>query len=229
MPREILDTKTFLLTVSVPGHLSRDTVGMIEQWVRKRTLHAYVVVERGSTDREHLHAVLVFKDPMLACKIRENVWDRYVKKFHPDAIGRRAVLCTVQYDHSWYDEYLKKETGARVIVDTYDREKITDFFPTKEVQEELVSRAAKRHAGDPGMLEHLERWKTFTEDSTKESALRYFKTRMYIERDMMIITDKKRLVDKALALYEFRNGIVEPSASEKRRMTEYDTEYSFAP
>lgn len=228
--REVLDTKTFLLTVSTPGDLSQESIKAICAWIRRTTVHAYCVTERGKSDRLHLHAVMVFKDPRHPSKIRENVFDRMVKPHHPAAIGRVAVLCSVQYDHTWYDAYLRKETESTVHIDTYDRDLITDFFPTAAVQEALVTKTNIRSSGDPVMMKLVMEWEVAdTSPPTALSALEYLKRRMYVDRNMVVVQDKRRLVQKAYAMYEYRTQRVTANAYELRLLTEQDATYTFTP
>jgi hypothetical protein len=60
---------------------------------------------------------------------------------------------------------------------------------------------------DKHMAEHKRRWIEFSEDGSYESAIKYFKTRMYVLEDMMIIVNKRKLCQLAYALYEYRNQI----------------------
>jgi len=221
---KVLDTKTFLVTISVPGDLNDELIKKVCAWVRKQTTNAYVVTEHGASDRLHLHALMVFKESRLSAKIRENLFTRFVKPYHPDAIGRVAVVVTVQYDHKWYDEYLRKEKTSTTHVDTYDRETVTSYFPTLAVQEALQTKREISRSGDRVMSEHLLRWTADTSAAvTPEGALIYFKKRMFVDRDMIIIVDKRKLCQKAYALYELRVGQTTPCVLETRYLNEFDS------
>ena len=57
--------------------------------------------------------------------------------------------------------------------------------------------------------EHEKLWIEMSpEDSSYESAIKYFKTRMYVKRDMEPITKLKEMREKAYVLWSYRNKIV---------------------
>lgn len=213
-----LDTRTFLLTISVPGDISDDCVKALCKHIRRATIHAYAVSEYGESNRRHFHAVLVYKDPMISRKIRENVWDRIVKPHHPDAKGSIAVKVQVCPGHDWYDTYLQKEKDVQVHIDTYDRDKITDFFPTVAVQEALQTKAAISKHAAPHVTRDVDLWISSDFANTPEGSLSYLKNRMYVLRDMVPIADKRKLCEKAFMYFEYRNGITEPTTDELRRL-----------
>jgi len=216
--RETFETRTFLLTVSVPGDISDDCVKGLVKYIRRATVHAYAVTEQGESNRRHFHAVMVYKDVMLAKKIRENIWDRMVKPHHPDAKGFVAVKVQVCPGHDWYDTYLQKEKDCQVHLDTYDRDKITDFFPTVAVQEALQAKAVTAKHAAPWLSIDVDVWSSMAFENTPEGALSYLKHRMFVARDMVPIADKRKLCEKAFMYYEYRNGIVEPTVDELRRL-----------
>lgn len=224
-----LDTKSFLLTVSVPGDISDDCIKQLVSYIRKTTIHAYVVTELGASDRLHLHAVLVYKEAKIGRKIRENVWDRFVKVHHPDAKGSIAVKVQVCPGHTWYDEYLQKEGSKTVHLDTYDREKVTDYFPTIAVQEVLQTKAALSRQAAPHITRDVELWAETKFENTPVGALNYLKHRMFCLRDMIPISDKRKLCDKAYMYYEYRNGIVAATPNELRLLGAHDVVFDFTP
>jgi len=225
----LLETKSFLLTVSVPGDISEGCIKQLVSYIKKATIHAYVVTELGESDRLHLHAVLVYKDPMLARKIRENVWDRFIKKHHPDAKGSIAVKVQVCPGHKWYDEYLQKEGSKTVHLDTYDREKVTDYFPTIAVQEALQTKSAISRSAAPHITRDVELWAQSVFENNCVGALNYLKHRMFVLRDMIPISDKRKLCDKAYMYYEYRNGIVVATSNELRLLGMNDAVFDFGP
>lgn len=222
-----LDCKTFLVTISVPGDVSKETCEKFVSWVRKCTEHAYVVVEHGESDRRHLHACLIYKEPTQRRKIQENVWARYVKPYHSDAIGAVAVKVQVMPGHKWYDEYLQKECDKDVLVDTYDREKITDYFPSVAVQERLQTISAASKTAAPHILKDVTAWEATQFDNTALGALEYLRHRMFVARDMIPIADDRKLTDKAYVYWSYRNGVVTPSRNQVRLLASKDAEYSF--
>lgn len=226
---KMLNTKTFLMTVSVPGDISTECVTAISKWVRKTTVHAYVVTERGESDRAHLHACLVYKEPREPRKIRDNVWARFVKVFHSDAKPNIAVKVQVMPGHDWYDTYLQKECDKDVHVDTYDREKITDYFPPAAVQEELQTRAAASKVAAPHILKDVTLWESLVQfDNTPLGALEYLRHRMFVLRDMIPIADDRKLTDKAYIYWCYRNKVITASANQIRLLATKDAVYDFS-
>lgn len=227
--KDQLDTRTFQLTVSVPGDISPDCVKALVKHIRSVTIHAYAVTELDDSDRLHFHAVLVYKQPMLGRKIHENIWERQVKKYHPDAQGKYAVKVQVCPGHEWYDTYLQKHKETQVLIDTYDRDKITDFFPTQAVQEALQTKAAISRQAAPHVTRDVNEWIESKFENTPEGALSYLKNRMFVIRDMVPIADKRKLCDKAYMYYEYRNGITKPTADEIRRLAAHTAVFDFSP
>ena len=180
-----LNCKTVLVTLSVPGDISTECVDSFAKYVRKVTVHAYVVTERGESDRAHVHACLIFKDARPARKIQENVYARFVKPFHPDAIGRHAVQVQVMPGHKWYDENLQKECDKQVHVDTYDREQITDYFPSAAVQGSLQTIHSTSKTAAPHIMRDVIAWEATEFDNTALGALEYLRHRMFVVRDMV--------------------------------------------
>lgn len=224
-----LETRSFLLTVSVPGDISDACVKCIVKHIRARTVHAYCVTESGESDRRHLHAVLVYKAPMVARKIRENVWERLVKPHHSDAKGSIAVKVQVCPGHDWYDTYLKKETDCTVHLDTYNREQVTDYFPTLAVQEALIQKATTSKQAAPYLTLDTELWAKSDFPNTSYGALSYLKHRMFVLRNMIPIADKRKLCDKAHMYYEYRNGVTEMTPDERRRIDAHHAVFEFKP
>lgn len=229
VPKEdALDTRSFQITISVPGDLSKDTIDKVVKWIKKNTDHAYVVGERGETDRLHLHAVVCFKESRVSSKIRENIWDRFVKPHHPDAKGSIAVKVQVNPGHKWYDDYLLKEREKIVYLDTYDRDSVTDYFPTQQVQEALMATVQLKNIAAPWIERDVEEWEKSTFTNDPSGALSYLKNRMYNLRNMVPISDKRKLTQKAYMYWEYRNRIVTPNAEESRLLNINDREYDYS-
>jgi len=217
-------TQTFNITISTKEDYSHDARDKLLKWIKSSTIHSYVVTERGVTDREHLHAVLVFKEHREARKIQENVYQRFVKPFHPTSIGKFAVQVHVLYSHAWYDTYLQKETGREILWDTYDREKIEHYFPAQATQEFLQTTGRKRKGTEAAtyITDHVSGWESSEFENTPEGSLCYLKHRMFNLRDLVPLADKRKLVEKAYMYFEYRNGIVTPCAEETRLLKRFD-------
>lgn len=203
--KNILDTKTFLITISVKGDVSEIAQKKFLKWVEKVSSYAYVVAERGKSGQRHIHSVLCFDEPRNKQTLQEDVWKRYIKPFHGDSIGKFAVVVTVCYNHDWYDEYLNKEQGVEVLYDQYDRDRVSGLFPPAEVQQLLVESKGKR-VSDTYMHEHCLLWSETDLPVSVSGALRYLRERMFKEKNMMVIQDERRVRQLALSLYRYRSS-----------------------
>lgn len=204
-------TRTFLLTVSPKDPVTQAVQDAIVKYCRKQTMFAYVVTETGASGKLHLHAVLVYSTHMEKKKLQENINNRIVvKNGHAGAKNGIATKVQVCPGHRWYDEYLRKEEGVNVLYDNYDRERVTEYFPTQAVQEFLQTHTRSTGPVDKHMAEHKRQWiERFPTDASYECAVQYLKHRMYVLEDMIIIQDKRRLCQMAFALYEYRNQITD--------------------
>jgi len=203
-----LDTRTFLLTVSVKGDLSIDSQEEIVKWIRKNTLMNYVVIEHGESGKRHLHAVLVFKEPRIGKKIRGNLWDRYVKPHHPDSRGSVAVVVTVCYSNDWYNTYLKKESGVEVLSSNYDPDEAATYFPSAATQELLMATRDVKGVACPYLEQDVKSWAESDFPNEPAGAVGWLKHRMNILKNMIPIKDKRKLVETGQMYWEYRNGIV---------------------
>lgn len=213
-PSEILDTKTFLLTISVKGDLSLESQESVLKWVRKNTLMNYVVIEHGESGKRHLHAVLVFKEPRLGKKLHENLWDRHVKPFHADSIGKYAVKVQVCPGNDWYNTYLKKESGVEVLSSNYDPDAAESYFPTRATQEVLMEPRVSKGVACLHLELDVKSWAESAFTNEPSGALCYLKHRMNVLKNMIPIADKRKLAEKAQMYWEYRNGIVTPTERE---------------
>jgi len=214
LPHPSLDTRAFLLTISTKGDISDECVSAVVKHIKATTKHAYVVTEHGESGKRHLHAVMLYKDPRTAKKLHENIWDRQVKPFHSDSIGRVAVKVQVCPGNTWYDEYLKKETDVQIHLDTYDREAALEFFPTEAVQEALMAKHEQKGLACPWLEQDTGTWATSTFENTPEGALMYLNHRMYVLKNMVPIADPRKITEKALMYWKYRNGVISPSERE---------------
>lgn len=203
LPGKTLAGHTFLVTISPKGDISESSENAVLKWAIKSTQYMYAVAERGKSGQRHLHMSLIFEQPRGKQTLQEDIWKRYVKKWHGDSIGKYAVVVTNMYNHDWYDSYLRKEGGVEVLVDAYDREAITPMFPTQEQQQLYQSLAGKKVA-DSLLHDHCVAWEDTTHAVSVAGALFYFRERMFVKRDMAVVMDERRLRQMALALYRYR-------------------------
>jgi len=121
----------------------------------------------------------------------------------------------VQYNHDWYNEYLRKDSDTSILWDKYEIEEYNKYFPTLQQQEELVAASASKKsltadAKDPRFAALEARWEEYSTEVTYESAVKFLKYTMNVERSIQVIVDPRRLCQTAWALYEYRGRIVEP-------------------
>jgi len=205
----VLSTRAFLVTISTKGDVSRECESALVNHWSKTTAHAYVVREFGENGKLHLHAVLLYKEDRQSKKLHENFWARFVKPYHEDSIGRYAVKVQVCPGNKWYDEYLQKEKGVgSVLLDTYDREAALEFFPSPAVQEALVEAGKCKGVAAPHIESRVSAWTESAFENTPEGAGAYLQHCMYVEKSMIPIADPRKLVEKSLMFWKYRNGIV---------------------
>jgi len=203
-----------LLTISTKGDISDECIKAVVKHIRLTTVHAYVVTEHGESGKLHLHAVMLYKDSRDSKKIQDNVWQRMVKPHHPDSIGRVAVKVQVCPGNKWYDEYLQKEQDVSVLLDTYDREASIDFFPTEAVQEALMATHKHKGVACPWLKQDIITWTASTFENTPEGALMYLNHRMYVLENMAPLACPRKLTEKALMYWKYRNQVVSPTERE---------------
>lgn len=206
---EVIKVRTYLATFSPKEDLEEELIKALKKHAEKH-LYAYAVIERGHSGKKHLHMCLcghVAKE----LKHWREPFAKLMKKYHPSCYMKKALVTTTQYNHKWYDEYLLKEVDREVLYDNYNRELVGTHFPPQEIQDRLQAIRATSNLGDKFYSGHEERWiEHSADDASYESACEYFQYRMYVQRDMTVIADKRRLGTMAWALYEYRNRIVKP-------------------
>lgn len=202
-----LPTCTFCLTISTKGDVSDECVKSVTEHIKRTTVHSYVVLEHGENDRLHLHAVLVYKKPRLWGDIQSNVWNRYVRPYHSDCIGAIAVKGGVCPGHRWYDEYLQKEKDVQVVYDNYDRDEVTQYFPSESVQAALQQAKQSKGVACPWLETDVRAWSESDFDNTPKGAHKWFYHRMYILKNMTPCEDNKKLIEKSWIYWRYRNGV----------------------
>jgi len=202
------------MTVSVKGDLSAESQDLITNWIRKNTVMHYMVIETGESSRRHMHALFVFKTPRDPRKIKDNVWTRMVHPHHSDSLARIAVKVQVCPGNKWYDEYLQKEPGRELISNTWDPESAKEYFPSEQIQEALVAKSKLKGVACPWIDLDIIAWTASSFENTPVGALMYLKNRMFVERNMIPISCKKKLTEKSLMYWEYRNGVISPSPRE---------------
>lgn len=204
---------TYLITLSPKVDLTEDTISQFKSYITKKTKFAYVVTEVGDNGKLHLHAAVCFN----FASEKRNIQDYWAKKMtidYPGSIGRYACKVTIQYDHKWYDEYLRK--GGTVVYDNYERGGVEEYFPTREQQQRLCEikgfPEVRLHILDAMLAEWLDQ---DTVDSSYESAIRFMKHRMYVLNKTPYYTDARKMHEACWFLYEKRNKNIECNVDDR--------------
>ena len=198
--------KAFLLTVSPKDDVSEATIKKLTKYITNNYEYYYGVIERDSKGVRHAHIAFADDKGHEIQMLHDNIWRRFVKPHHGNSIGKYAVVVTVQYIHDWYDTYLRMQDDVEVILDNYDREKVTEMFPTPEQQEKLQYRKGVQ-VTDPYLNQlaskFLEDWK----DHTLVGANEYLQHRMRVLQNMQPIIGERRRRELAKCVYWVAKGI----------------------
>lgn len=203
---EVALVRAFNLTVSVKEDISDECVRAIKKWLTKNVTYVHCVLEQ-ETSKRHLHAAIYFKEPRDKKKLRENLWDRQVKPFHPTSIGRVAVQIQAAPGRKWIDEYLQKENNVEVILSILpeDRSELDEYYPDEETQ--VMLRSAKDKTVDVFYATHEVVYKEWLHENTwsssTQTAHEYFSMRMFVRKDMRVIADSRRVHQMAVALHKY--------------------------
>lgn len=211
-----IDIHAFLLTISPKGDVTLDCQNAVVKWVKRNTHMHYLVAENGSSGKRHLHAVLIFKHPRKKSALHDNVWGRLVSPFHgTDSIGKHAVVITACPGNRWYDEYLKKESTAEVLLDNYEPEEALSFMPT-EAEQEFLMAAGKRASGPaaPWLKQDIEAWAASSFENSPAGALTFLQHCMYVAETKVPLDDLRRLTSKSVMYWKYRNQIIVPTERE---------------
>jgi len=198
--------KSFNLTVSVREDISDEAIKAIKKWISKNTKWVYCVVEHD-TGKAHLHATMFFEEPRDKKKMRENIWARQVKPFHPTSIGSVAVQIQACPGRKWLDEYLHKDSVRDVVIEHLpeDLDDVNEYFPTQAEQEFLM--AAKEKVVDCFYAKHEVEYKKWLHENTwvssTQTAHEYFSLCMFVRKDMRVIADSRRVHQMSVALHKY--------------------------
>lgn len=209
-----LETKSFLVTVSVKNDLSVESEDKLVKYFRANTLMHHAVIEHGESGKRHLHACIIFKDSKLKAKIQSNVWERFVKPFHSDSIGKFAVKVQVCPGNKWYEEYLRKESDVQVLSTNWNPEEAKSHFPTQQVQEALQAKSKLASVAAPHVESRIIEWTSSEFENSPEGALRFLNHCMYVLKNMVPISDPRKITEKSLMFYKYRNGVTDPTERE---------------
>lgn len=224
--------RAFNITISVKEDISPEAVSKLKNWAVKKALYCYAVLE-SETSKQHFHASVFCMDPQNPKSIRDTLW-KLVKPFHPTSIGRFAVHIQACPGRKWIDEYLQKESTREVVVNSLptNLDDLEEYFPDEDVQDVLKKKAAKEDkAVDAFYAVHEIHYKEYLKDvchvSSILDALQYFQHRMFVKKDMRVIEDQRRLMQKAVALHRYASEDDSVSAEQRRQYLREVTEYDF--
>lgn len=217
-----LSCNTFRITLSPVGDITDRTIKQVVTWLKKQD-YGFAVTERGKNGKLHLHMCVCTPQPVDRENIHDSWWKR-IRKDYEGSVGRIAVRVDIMYDHKWYEEYLRKEEGSEIVYDNYDKDAVTEKFPSKQQQERYIELK-----GQPVLREHLydilsTEFKEFAQrncrphygpDYSYEEAVRFMKHRMHVLKKQPYYTDERRLRQLCWFLYEHVNQIITPTAEDK--------------
>jgi len=212
--KKILSIRAFQVTVHVRGDISEVCYKAILKWVNKHTDYDYFVLEHDASGVLHLHGLMCFPSPREGRRIHDDLF-YYVKKFHPDSIGKFALKVQCCPGNKWRDEYLNKDAGRTVLSDNWDVDKVVDYFPTDSEQADLRAMCTSKIA-DKYIHGLVTGW---TEDSTEItflSALSYLRYRQFVVKNVKCIADPRRERQIARLMYMYRRGTREVTAADER-------------
>lgn len=222
--------RAFNLTVSVKDDISDECVKALKKFLTKRTKYVYAVVEQ-ETSKRHLHATMFFDENQDKKKMRENLWARQVKQYHPNSIGKFAVHIQACPGRRWLDEYLQKEDSRELVISDLpeDLSDLDEYFPSQEVQDRLIQ--AKDKVLDVFYAQHEVVYKQWLVEmnyvSTTKVAHEYFHHRMFVSKDMRVNADSRRVHQMAVALHRYSIDSAELTAQEIQQHDKENGSYDF--
>lgn len=210
---ENLKCQTFLITLSPKTDLTDKTIKEFTRYIEKKTIHSFIVTEVSDNGKLHLHACVAWSVPVDKRNIQD-YWASKMVKDYPGSVGRYACKVTIQHNHVWYDEYLRK--GGQVILDNYERGGVEQYFPSEEQQRRLCeikgAPEIRMHIIDTMLAEWVDKDPM---DSSYESAIRFLKHRMHVEKKTPYFVDLRKMRETCWYLYEHRNQIIEPNVGDR--------------
>lgn len=208
--------KSWKVTISTKGDIPQDVVESFYRYVFRNAhieMH-YTVIERGETGRKHLHSLLCFSVGYDQAYLQNYFWRHCVKPFVDEThIGKIAVRVDINSNDTWINEYLRKEDGVEIITNEYDADRESEFYPTEREQQTLQTFVNASDAADPFYAEHSGLYAIWLRDrvrygdletvSTTSLAQSYFYNRMYVQKNMRIIRDKRALWAMSECLHRY--------------------------
>lgn len=225
--------RAFNLTLSPKDHISDECLCKVKSWLKRTTQFCYAVCEHGGSGKRHLHAAMFFLDNKNKKNINDTVW-KIVRQFHGNSVQRYAVHLQVSPGRKWVDEYLQKEDGVEIILNSLppDTSLLDDYFPDEEVQAALVKSSKKDDkVWDTFYHYHEIKYKEWLDErtyvSSQQTAMEYFHYRMFVTKDMRVNADSRKVIQQSLALHRYSSGEYKCTAKELRSITEEHSTHDF--
>lgn len=231
-----LKLKAFNLTISVRGDIKEECVKAVMKIVKKQAIYFHACVERmtkeGNPCKKHFHCCFFTREPLDGVKWKDNLWQRQVKKYHPDSIGKVAVQNQACPGDKWVREYLTKTGENAELVEMQlpnDLDDLKEFYPTEEEQNKLQELSKRVY--DSFYATHEVEYRTWMEErswhSTAQTAMEYFHYRMFVLKDMPVNADSRKVHQWAVALHRYTTEDYKLTPRELRSMQEESQEYAF--
>jgi len=225
LPVRDFKLQTFEVTLSMPVDVTPDDDRWMLKWIGRNCSHAYLVAERGENDKRHYHMCICLKEPRQKRYLKDSFVD-YFKKVYPTMVSTYAIVVVVQYDHVWYETYLRKETGVEVLYSSYDALSVAKCFPDADVQAELQSIRDINRSSDPRFAglhaKFLEWYSGDLRTITRSVCLEFLYTMMFKDKTMQCVTDPRRRHQMAETLYRYVTQDCKLDAVDRKWSAEHD-------
>lgn len=225
--------QAFNLTLSPKEDISDECVSRIKSWLKKTTQYCYAVCEHGASGKRHLHSAMFFAENKNKKNMCDTIW-KIVRQFHGNSVQRYAVHIQVSPGRKWIDEYLHKEDGVDIILNTLpsDTAILDDYFPSEEVQAVLTKDSKQDDKiWDKFYHYHEIKYKEWLTErtwfSSHQTAVEYFYYRMTVSKDMPCNSDSRKVLQQALMLHRYSTGDYKCTAKELRSITEEQSTHDF--
>ena len=227
--------QAYRVTISTKGDVSPDTEAKFVRWAKKQDM-CYCVAEKGSGDRRHIHALVLFESRRAKTTLHNAIWQQYVKPHHADCIMKKAVVINAAFDFKWRDEYLQKESGVEILINKWDDEHAEKYLPSIEEQDALVEAAESNRQGRAfhdhkmwtDLAGHFKTWYVkesfpvpFKTYCRPHHCLQFLQHEMLYGR-MIVMCDTRRRYEKAIWLYRQVTMDEKPSASELQYLERWE-------
>ena len=206
--------KAFAITMSGRGDIPLQVHEAVIAWFRKsNAVHWAACVEYDDNQRLHHHSGAVFRDGKKASNVKTCLrYPAVIREWETHNSKQYAIKVKPMYNTDWFHRYLTKaptpgslKTDVDLLPD--DLAELQMYFPTAPVAKVM----------NPEFVRWTKQYLECAESpwyelpATEDSVTAFFHYMMYCANLLKIITDQKRLKDRALCLVAFINQ-VQPDA-----------------